>query len=120
MTRSRSRNLLLVLAVLAGGLLFSQPAEAQHHGHHRANCPNCRPQTNGQPDLFYNFYVPGYCGGVPAQLYVAPRPVPPHVGHTYFTYQPFMPHELLYKHKRSYHRYYHNGRGLTRTHVRWW
>ena len=54
-----------------------------------------------------------------AQLYVAPMPVPAHVGHTYFTYQPLMPHEFLYKHKRSYHRYYNEGRGFTRTSVRW-
>ena len=74
----------------------------------------------GQPDLFYNFYVPPTAGGVGAQMYLAPGPVPPHVGHTYYTYQPFMPHELLYKHKRVYHRYYNEGRGLTRTSVRWW
>ncbi len=42
------------------------------------------------------------------------------VGHTYYTYQPFMPHEMLYKHKRTYHRYYDEGRGLTRTHIRYW
>ena len=57
-----------------------------HHGmllHH--NRLNCRPQTWGSPELFYNYYVPGTCGGNPAQLYLAPRPVPAYVGHTYFT-----------------------------------
>ncbi len=82
--------------------------------------PIYRPHEYGQPDLFYNFYVPAQGGGVPAQMYIAPGPVPPHVGHTYYTYQPMMPHELLYKHKRTYHRYYDEGRGLTRTHIRWW
>lgn len=53
-------------------------------------------------------------------MYMAPGPVPAHVGHTYYTYQPFMPHEMLYKHKRTYHRYYDEGRGLTRTHIRYW
>ncbi len=57
---------------------------------------------------------------MPAALYVAPRPVPPVVGQTYFTYQPFMPHELLYQHHRSYYRYYDCGRGLTRTHISWY
>ena len=89
------------------------------HGHHN-NCQNCRPYQYGNPDLFANYYVPGTCGGVPAQMYVAPHPVPPNVMRTYITYQPFMPHEMLYKHHRSYHRYYDGGRGLTRTKVTWW
>ena len=58
------------------------------------------------PDVFYNLYVPPVpAGGYPgfgAQLYVAPRPVPPRVGHTWHTYPPFMPHEFLYKHRRRY------------------
>jgi hypothetical protein len=61
-------------------------------------------------DLFYNYYVPGYNGGPPAQLYVAPRPTPPLVGHTYVTYQPFYPHEMLYRHHRTYYRC--GGRGI--------
>ncbi len=80
---------------------------------------NCRPRYYGQPELFYNYYIPGTCGGVPANLYVAPQPVPRSVGHTYYTYQPLMPHELLYQHHRDYYRYYDGGRGLTRTHVSW-
>lgn len=80
----------------------------------------CREYQYGQADLFYNFYVPPVCGGVGAELYPAPIPVPPHVGQVYFTYQPLMPHEFLYKHHRSYHRYYDEGRGLTRTSVTWW
>lgn len=81
---------------------------------------NCRQRQDGQPELFYNYYIPGTCGGVPAALYVAPRPVPPMVGWTYYTYQPAMPHELLYTHHRTYYRYYDNGRGLTRTHISWY
>ena len=58
------------------------------------------------PDVFYNFYAaPAPAGAAPglgAQLYVAPRPVPPRVGHTWYTYPPFMPHEFLYKHRRRY------------------
>jgi hypothetical protein len=63
------------------------------------------------PDIFYNYYVspsrPG--GGVPAQLYVSPRPTPPMVGHTFITYPPLMPHEFLYHHHRKYWKYYRNG-----------
>jgi len=80
----------------------------------------CRPWEYGDPALFYNFYAPNYCGGVPAQLYIAPRPVPPLVGHTYYTYQPLMPHEFTYPHTRTYRNYYDCGRGMTRTKVQWY
>jgi hypothetical protein len=72
-----------------------------------------------QKDLFYNYYAqPGPFNGAAGQLYVAPQPVPPNVGHTWVTYQPFMPHEFLYKHKRAY--YTHNpGAGWRRTNVRY-
>jgi hypothetical protein len=52
-------------------------------------------------------------------MYLAPRPVPEWVGYTYYTYQPVLPHELLYQHHRTYFRYYDGGRGLTRTSVSW-
>lgn len=71
-------------------------------------------------DLFYNYYVPGENCGPPAQLYISPRPTPPLVGHTYITYQPLMPHEMLYPHKRTYYRYdcaHH--KAVNRTTVRW-
>jgi hypothetical protein len=80
----------------------------------------CRPWEYGNPDLFYNFYVPNDCGGVPAAMYLAPRPVPPLVGHTYNTYQPLMPHEMLYPHQRTYRQWYDHGRGFTRTKVSWY
>jgi len=80
----------------------------------------CRPWEYGNPDLFYNFYVPNNCGGAPAAMYLAPRPVPPLVGHTYYTYQPLMPHEMLYPHYRTYRQWYDNGRGFTRTKVAWY
>ncbi len=70
-------------------------------------------------DLFYNYYVPpGGSGGVAAQLYTCPRPTPRLVGHTYITYQPFMPHEFLHKHCRTYWRW-QRGTGVTRTSVIW-
>ena len=77
-------------------------------------------QYGTSPDLFYNHYVPaGNYGGAPAQLYVAPRPTPPLVGHTYVTYQPLMPHEFLYPHCRKYWRYNGSTGGWTRTLVIW-
>lgn len=98
----------------------------------RARCQSgeCVPNTYGDPDLFYNFWVPPGCyaegGGaaatpnsVGAQLYIAPHPVPAYVGHTFYTYQPLMPHEMLYPHSRHYHRYYDEGRGYNRTCVKW-
>jgi hypothetical protein len=80
----------------------------------------CRAWEYGDPALFYNFYVPNNCGGAPADLYIAPRPVPPLVGHTYYTYQPFMPHEFLYPHHRTYRRYYDGARGMTRARAHWY
>ncbi len=80
----------------------------------------CRPWEYGRPDLFYNFYVPNNCGGAPAALYIAPRPIPAVVGHTYYTYQPLMPHEMLYPHYRTYRQWYDDGRGVTRTKVAWY
>lgn len=76
-------------------------------------------------DLFYNQYVGPGPGTAAAEMYVAPLPVPQHVGHTYGTYQPFYPNEYLYRHKRSYYNY-HRGAGWTRTNARygtdccWW
>lgn len=80
----------------------------------------CRPWEYGNPALFYNFYAPNQCGGVPAQLYTSPRPVPPLVGHTYYTYQPLMPHEFMYPHQRTYRKWYNDGRGMTRTRATWY
>lgn len=71
-----------------------------------------------QTDLFYNFYEGPDPSGATAGMYVSPRPIPPHVGHTYYTYQPFMPHEYLYHHHRS-HYTYNPGAGWTRAKVRY-
>jgi hypothetical protein len=82
-------------------------------------CSNgeCLYRFYGQPDLFYNYYAWPSCTGLGAELYISPRPVPPLVGHTYITYQPLYPHEFMYSHHRTYHRYYNGGQGLNRTHV---
>jgi hypothetical protein len=87
------------------------------HGCRTCNGGNCQYRFYGQPDLFYNYYTWNNCGAIPAALYISPRPVPPHVGHTYITYQPLYPHEFMYTHHRTYHRYYNSGQGLNRTSV---
>ncbi len=92
-----TRSLVLPALLTMAALGLAQPAAAQGY----------RPGTT-RPDLFYNYYVgpsPTY-GGVPAQMYLSPRPVPPHVGHTWITYQPLMPHEFLYTHHRKYYRHF--------------
>jgi len=58
------------------------------------------------PQLFNQYYAHSHFGGQPAQMYVAPLPVPAFVGHTYYTYQPFNPHEMLYSHYREYYNYH--------------
>ena len=69
-------------------------------------------------DLFYNFYEGPDPSGTAAAMYVSPRPVPAYVGHTYTTYQPFMPHEYLYRHTRSH--YAHTpGAGWSRAKIRY-
>ena len=126
------RSLFAIAVIVAAGLATDANQQAQAASpradgscadgscsNHRGRAITCRPADYGRPDLFHNYYVNPNCGGVGAQLYTAPGPVPQHVGHTYFTYQPLMPHEFLYQHKRSYHRYYDEGRGFTRTHVKW-
>lgn len=75
------------------------------------------PRGYGRPDLFYNFYTQGYYNRANAQMYLSPLPIPPNVGHTFYTYQPFYPHHMLYWHSDRFHRYYDNGRGFNRTHA---
>ncbi len=115
MRRWLSRMCLAALAAVCLTLVTSSDARAID-----PNCPECRYYQYGNPNLFQNYYVPPACGGIGAQAYVSPGPVPAHVGHTYVTYQPFMPHEFLYPHHRTYHRYYDEGRGLTRTSAHWY
>lgn len=72
-------------------------------------------QATGATDLFYNYYTQGYSNRANAAAYVSPVPVPPNVGHTFYTYQPLYPDEMLYWHAQRYHNYYDGGAGLNRT-----
>lgn len=89
------------------------------HGNIPRTPPPCR--AYGEPyggDLFYNFYSQGLCDRT-AGMYPSPYPTPLIAGRTYITYQPLMPHEYMYWHHRSYHRYYDGGKGLNRTLVKY-
>ncbi len=82
------------------------------------NSASAQDYTNA-PQLFANQYTQGYANQATAQMYVAPVPVPEFVGHTYYTYQPLYPHEMMYRHTHRYHSYYDGGRGLNSTRVRY-
>ncbi len=99
MFRTTTRSLLAAMALAWLLSICSSTAQAAH------------------PDIFYNFYA-ARGGGVPANLYVSPRPTPPMVGHTWNTYPPLMPHEFMYHHCRSYYKYYRNG-GYTVSRVKY-
>lgn len=98
---------IFVAAVVLVAASFASQADAQQY------------VGNGAPALFVNQYSQGASNQATAQMYVAPVPVPTWVGYTYYTYQPFYPHELLYKHTDRYHSYYDGGVGLNRTRVRY-
>lgn len=102
---------LLSAAVIAVSLLSSATSVRAED--------DCNYRGYGRPDLFHNYWVNPNCGAMGAAMYLSPHHVPPHVGATLITYQPLMPHEFLYPHSRTYHRYYNDGRGLTRTSVTW-
>ena len=71
----------------------------------------------GTQPLFENYFTQGNANQATAGMYISPIGVPGHVGHTYYTYQPFYPHQYLYQHHDRYHSYYDGGRGLNRTHA---
>ena len=69
----------------------------------------------GTQPLFENYFTQGNANQATAGMYMSPIGVPGNVGYTYYTYQPFYPHQYLYQHHDSYHSYYDGGRGLNRT-----
>ena len=105
---------LCLFSILIG--LWSEPTSAAQPYLGRANMQCGYPVS--QQDLFYNYYVGTPHCGSPAQLYLCPRPTPELVGHTYYTYQPLLPHEMLYRHDRTYFRVHPDGTGV-KTRVRW-
>ncbi len=91
-------------------------------------------QTPLASNFLYNYYTQPGASQVTAGMYPAPHGVPANVGHTYYTYQPLMPHEHMYEHRRNYYQYYESpdafyrddcgkaypgGYGLNKTSVVW-
>ncbi len=82
-------------------------------------------EGNSPNNLFSQYYTQPGASQVTAGAYNAPHWVPSHVGHTYYTYQPLMPHEMMYQHSRNYYNYYNTGgyygspNALNKTTVRW-
>jgi hypothetical protein len=74
----------------------------------------------GTQPLFDNYFTHGSANAAEAGLYISPIGVPGWVGHTYNTYQPLYPHQFLYEHHDRYHSYYDEGRGLNRTHAKYY
>jgi hypothetical protein len=109
--RVRSAVFALVAAGLAAGSLGA-PAQAVEGLWRRVI------SYQDKKDLFYNYYEGPDPSGTAAAMYVSPRPVPVHVGHTYTTYQPLMPHEYLYKHTRSHYAHV-PGAGWSRAKIRY-
>lgn len=82
-------------------------------------------QGNSPNNLFSQYYTQPGASMTQAGMYPAPHYVPENVGHTYNTYQPLMPHEMMYQHSRNYYNYYNTGGyyggadALNKTQVRW-
>ena len=108
------RNLLVAAAVVSVISLAAAPALAQFGTGNSAN------------NLFSQYHTQPGASMVQAGMYPAPHYVPANVGHTYYTYQPLMPHEMMYQHSRNYYNYYNTGGfygcgndSLNKTQVRW-
>ena len=103
-----------VAAIVVAGLSFA--SHAAHAQTSEGSLPN---------HLFSQYLTQGGASQATAAAYPAPHPVPQHVGSSYYTYQPLMPHEMLYTHSRNYFNYYNDssfyggGGSLNRTTVRW-
>jgi hypothetical protein len=111
MTRRRTVSALLAFGLLAGWL--HAPAADGAEGAWKRVI-----SYQDKKDLFYNYYEGPDPSGTAAAMYVSPRPVPVHVGHTYTTYQPLMPHEYLYRHTRSHYAHV-PGAGWSRAKIRY-
>ena len=80
-------------------------------------------QSQAQAPLFSQYTTQG-AGSPSAAMYPAPHWSPILGGESYYTYQPLMPHEMMYQHSRNYYNYYDGGykgggQGLVKTSVRW-
>ena len=101
------RTFIFATALVAISCLTVAPASAQLG---EGNTPN---------NLFMQ-YTAGNAG-----MYPAPHYAPSLGAQSYYTYQPLMPHEMMYQHSRNYYNYYNTGgyfggnNALNKTSVRW-
>ena len=80
-------------------------------------------KAHAQAPLFSQYTTQG-AGSPSAAMYPAPHWSPILGAESYYTYQPLMPHEMMYQHSRNYYNYYDGGykgggQGLIKTSVRW-
>lgn len=103
----------VVVGCLIAVSLVSETSNAQTS---QGNLPN---------HLFSQYTTQGGASSATAGMYPAPHSVPQNVGSSYYTYQPLMPHEMMYTHSRNYFNYYNDssyyggGGSLNITSVRW-
>lgn len=84
------KRIISATAMLAVVTMFAAVASAQ------------QPYGN---NLFGQYSTYG-ANQVNASMYPAPHPVPHYVGSSMYTYEPLMPHEMMYTHQRNYYNYY--------------
>jgi len=107
------KHILVAVVAVAGMSLGTASAMAQFGEGNSAN------------NLFSQYSTQPGASLTQAGMYPAPHPVPAYVGHSYYTYQPLMPHEMMYQHSRNYYNYYNTGGyyggndALNKTQVRW-
>lgn len=82
-------------------------------------------QGNSANNLFSQYATPDGPNLTTAGIYPAPYDSPRLGAQSYYTYQPLMPHEMMYQHNRNYYNYYNTGGyyggydSLNKTQVRW-
>ena len=81
-------------------------------------------QAQAQQAPLFSQYTTQGAGSPSAAMYPAPHWSPILGAESYYTYQPLMPHEMMYQHSRNYYNYYDGGykgggQGLIKTSVRW-
>lgn len=107
------QKLFVAVCCLIAVSLVSETSFAQHGA---GNLPD---------HLFSQYTTQGGASSATAGMYPAPHSVPQNVGSSYYTYQPLMPHEMMYTHSRNYFNYYNDssyyggGGSLNITSVRW-
>jgi hypothetical protein len=113
------RHLFVAASLVAISCVAATPAMAQFGQGNLAN------------NLFSNYATQAGPSTTTAGMYPAPHYSPSLGAQSYYTYQPLMPHEMMYQHSRNYYNYYNTGgymgagagcgtsNALNKTSVRW-